>query len=33
MQAALDNLGLAKDYDVKKRAIYASTKCGFENLK
>lgn len=33
MQTALDNLGLAKDFDVKKRTIYASTKCGFENLK
>lgn len=30
MQTALDNLGLAKDFEVKKRAIYASTKCGFE---
>ncbi len=28
MQAALDNLGLAKDYDVKKRTIYANINGG-----
>lgn len=33
MQTALDNLGLAKDFEVKKRTIYASAKCGFEDLK
>lgn len=30
MQAALDALGLSKDYSVQKRTIYASEKCGFD---
>lgn len=33
MQTALNNLGLAKDFDVKKRTIYASVQYGFEELK
>ena len=30
MQTALDNLGLSKDFEVKKKTIYASEKFGFE---